>query len=175
MAGRARLSLPFRVQYGLDAAGVRRARRRIRSAGTWAALDRKRMGPRPGRMHFRAAHGARSRRQRAAVPHRDAADLPAARLFRDFHGAPGAQRFLFQRLASASIADRCGDRRESVHAATSRRSSFAARPVLPRRPAAIRGAGHRFCYADGQWLSALPSEFAGAGSRRPGPTIIAAP
>ena len=68
-------------------------------------------------MHFRAAHRARSSGQRAVVPHRHAANLPAARLFRDLHVPAGAEGFLFQRLASASIAGRCGDRRQSVHAA----------------------------------------------------------
>jgi glutamine synthetase len=38
-AGRARLSLSFRVQHGPDAARVRRARRRLRNAGARTTLD----------------------------------------------------------------------------------------------------------------------------------------
>ena len=65
LAGRARLSLSLRIQHGSDAAGVRRARRRLRGARPRAALDRERMGPRTGRVHLRAARGAGGRRQRA--------------------------------------------------------------------------------------------------------------
>ena len=108
LAGRARLSLPFRIQHGSDAAGVRRAGRRIRDAGARPALDRERMGPRTGRVHFRAARGDGGGRQRAAVPHRDAADLPAPRLLRDLHGRPALKGYyasgwhLHQSLTDAS-------------------------------------------------------------------------
>ncbi len=71
-----------------------------------AALDRERVGPGPGRMHLRGAAGARGRRQPAAVPHRDAADLPPHGLLRDLHVPAGAQGLLLQRLASASVAGR---------------------------------------------------------------------
>ena len=89
--------------------------------GLGAALHRERVGPGPGRMHLCAARGARSRRQRAAVSHRDAADLPPARLFRHLHGPSGAEGLLCQRLAPASVAGRCVERRQSVHAGKSRR------------------------------------------------------
>ena len=116
MAGRARLSLPFRIQHGFDAAGVRCARRCFRGAGTRTAFHRKRMGPRPSRMYFCAACGAGSGRQCAAVPHRDPAGLPASRLFRHLHGPPGIEGLLRQRLAPASVAGRRVKRRQSVHA-----------------------------------------------------------
>ena len=96
LAGGARLSLPLRIQHGSDAAGVRCARRRFRSARARAALDRERMGPRPGRVHFRAARGAGGGRQRVPVPHRDAADLPPPRLFRDLHEPAGAARAIMR-------------------------------------------------------------------------------
>ena len=71
-----------------------------------AAIDRERVGTGPARMHFRGAAGAGSRRRRGAVPHGDAADLPADGLSRQLHGPPGAQGLLFQRLAPAPVAGR---------------------------------------------------------------------
>jgi glutamine synthetase len=74
--------------------------------GLGLALDRKRMGSWTGRMHLRATQRARSRRQRALVPHRHSTNLQAARLFCHLHVSAGAQGLLFQRLASAPNADR---------------------------------------------------------------------
>ena len=72
----------------------------------------------PGQLEctFARAAGARSGRSCAAVPHRDAADLPPHGLLRDLHVPPGAQELLFERLASASVRDRRRERAEPVHA-----------------------------------------------------------
>ena len=51
-------------------------------------------GPGTSRVHVCPSHCARSRRQRAAVSHRDAAGVPTARLFRHLHGSPGVQGLL---------------------------------------------------------------------------------
>src|ERR1700761_8350218 len=75
------------------------------------------MGPRPGRMHVRAAQRARGRRQRVFVPHRDAADLPAARLLCDLHVPAGPERLLSERLAPASVTGRRRERQEPAGAA----------------------------------------------------------
>ena len=176
LAGRARLSLPFRIQHGFDAAGVRCARRCVRGARVGAAFHRKRVGPGTSRVHVCASRCAGRRRQRAAVPHRDAAGVPAARLFRHLHGSPGVQGLLRQRLAPASVAGRCFERRQLVDAGKIRpKRVVAARPIVSRRPSAIRGAEHRVRHADRQRLSPLQAELAGARPRRPGLTTIAAP
>ena len=168
LAGRARLSLPLRIQHGFDAAGVRCARRCLRDARIWPAFHRKRMGPRTSRVHVCPSCRARRRRQRAAVSHRDAAGVPAARLFRHLHGSPGVQGLLSERLAPASVAGRCVERRQSVDAEKIRRTVVAARPVVSRRPSAIRGAERGVRHAHRQRLSPLQAELAGARSRRLG-------
>ena len=70
-----------------------------------AALDRKRMGTGPGRMHLCAEGRADHRRQSDPVPQRDAADHAPHGLSRKLHGAAGDCRLLRQRLASASVDD----------------------------------------------------------------------
>ncbi len=65
LAGRAGLFLSLRIQHGSDAAGALGAGRGIRQARPAAALDRERVGTRPGRVHVRGAIRARGRRRRA--------------------------------------------------------------------------------------------------------------
>ena len=62
----------------------------------------------PGQVEctFAAARRARSRRQHGAVPHRHQADRAAHGLLRDLHVPARPQEPLFERLASASVADR---------------------------------------------------------------------
>ena len=136
--------------------------------GFGPAFHRKRMGPRTSRVHVCPSHRARRRRQRAAVSHRDAAGVPAARLFRHLHGSPGVQGLLSERLASASVAGRCVERRQSVDAEKIRRTVVAARPVVSRGPSAIRGAERGVRHAHRQRLSPLQAELAGARPRRLG-------
>ena len=108
--------------------------------GLGSKIDRKRVGTRTGRMHFRAPQRLASRGQCVSVPHRDPADLPPPRLFRDLHVQARAQGILFERLASASVADRGLQRPQSVHAAGGRRNPFAARPSLSGGSSALCGA-----------------------------------
>ena len=94
VAGRARLFVSLRIQHGPDAAGAVGAGGSVRGDRPAAALDRERMGAGPGRMHLRAARRADSRRQPAPVPHRDAADLPAAwAIFATFMCRPALKGF----------------------------------------------------------------------------------
>ncbi len=74
----------------------------------------------PGQVEctFAPSHCARCGRQCSAISHRDAPDMPAARLFRNFHGASGNQGLLRQRMASAPVAGGCVERHQLVHAAT---------------------------------------------------------
>ena len=147
----------------------------LRDARIWPALHRKRMGPGPSRVHVCPSRRAGRRRQRAAVPHRDPAGVPAARLFRHLHGAPGVQGFLSERLAPASVAGRCVERRQSVDAekirrAARRRSAYPVSPAFcntqcrarcsPRPPSTAIAASSQT-----RWRPIAP----------PGPTTIAAP
>ena len=86
LAGRARLLLSLRIQHGPDAAGAVGAGRGVRdSSACRCARSRTSGGPGQVECTFAARAGARGRRQRAAVPHRDAADLPPHGLLRDLH------------------------------------------------------------------------------------------
>ena len=153
-AAGAGLFLPLRIQHGLDAAGALRARRSFREDRTAAALDRERVGTGAARVHLRRAAGAGSRRPCAAVPHRDAANLPPHGIFRHVHVPAGAQGLLLQRLAPASVAGRragadatCSCR--SASATVCRRSAALSRrvdadmppprPPLPRRRSTATG------------------------------------
>ncbi len=159
-AGRAGLFLSLRNQHGLDAAGALRARRAFRDDRIAAAIDRERVGTGAGRMHVRRAAGAGGGRPRAAVSHRDAANLPPDGPFRHLHVPAGAQGLLFQRLASASVAGRPQERAQPVHARTRARTFVAARPRLSRRLDDIRRRRDRVCHADGQRLSPISAELA---------------
>src|SRR6185312_13009518 len=78
-------------------------------------------------MHLRAAPGTRSGRHSRSFPHRDAPGLPTPRLSRDLHVPAGTQRLLFERLASAPIADKRKNRTESFHAEIIRGNAFSSR------------------------------------------------
>ena len=133
-----------------------------------AALDRKRMGTGPGRMHVCAEGGADHRRQSDPVPQRDAPDHAPHGLSRKLHGATGDCRLLRQRLASASVDDRCGRQEEPVHAGEERRAADAARHELSRRPAAACAGRDALHHADHQRLSPLQAQFARARPRHLG-------
>ena len=147
--------------------GAQRAGGQLRGARPAAALDRERMGPRTGRMHVRAARRADRRRQRAHLPHRDAADLPAHGLFRDLHDAARRSRDFYSsgwHLHQSLV--------ECAHRAAT--SSCRSQPAHAFRPSGRNYLGglldhavpsHRVRHADRQRLSALQAELAGARSR----------
>src|ERR1044072_9521696 len=87
-------------------------------------------------MHLRSARRALSGGQSCSFPDRDAAGLPAPWLSRDLHVAPGAERLLFERLASAPIADKREDRAESLHAEIVRGGALSSWQAIPGRFAA---------------------------------------
>ena len=92
--------------------------------------------------------------------------------FATFMCRPGAQGLLRERLAPASVADRCGERRTIC---SCRKSAGEVLSPLGQSylggPAAIRGARHGLRHADRQRLSALPAELARARPRHLGATI----
>ncbi len=77
------------------------ARRRPRAP---TADDRGRVGSGAGRVHVRAGVRPGRRRQRAALPHRDEADLSPPRLPRHVHGPPCVPRLLLDRVARPPVA-----------------------------------------------------------------------
>ena len=104
------------------------------------------------------------------------ARLPASRLLRDVHGPAGPQRLLFERMASASIADRCVDQGEPVlrlHEPGEIRSPLG--QLVSRGAFAIRGARHRGLPPHGERLSSFPPPTRWRQIVRAGLTIIAAP
>src|SRR5262245_38170143 len=154
------LFLPLRIQHGFDAAGALRARRSFRDNRIAAALDRKRVGTGPTRMHLRRAAGAGGRGPCAAVPHGGATNLSPDGVFRHVHVPAGAQRLLCERLAPASVFARSEERAQSVHGGARPRTSVSAGPYLSWRITAICRTLDGVCDADGQWLPAISAELA---------------
>ena len=136
---------------------------------TAAAIDRERIGAGPGRVHLRPAAGAGSGRSCAAVSHGDPPDLPPDGLFRHFHVPAGAQRLLFERLASPPVAGRRQERPQPVHAGARARISVAAGPRLSRRLDEACRRLHAVCDPHGQWLPTISAELARA---RPGHLVL---
>ena len=139
-----------------------------------AALDRKRMGAGPGRMHLCAERCADHRRQPDPVPQRDAPDHAPHGLSRELHGAAGDCRLLRQRLASASVADRCDRQEEPVHAA-SRTASRCRRSacIISRGCCSMRRPRRRSPRRPSTAIAAT-SRIRSRPTAPPGPTIIAA-
>ena len=138
----------------LDAAlGADPARRR--GARHAAALARSRARAEPVRVHLPPADRTGRRRHDGAVPRRRKADRAPARLSRELHVPAGVAQRVFERLASASVADRArsasvnafaGDERDGLSDGRRSLSSAAcwrmrARPRLsPRRPSTATSA-----------------------------------
>ena len=127
--GRARLFLPLESNMDLMQPVLSALAEHFDKDRTAAALDRERVGTGAARMHLRRAAGAGGRRPCAAVPHRDAANLPPDGIFRHLHVPAGAQGLLLQRLAPASVA-------RSTAGAGATCSCRSASPTVCRRSAA---------------------------------------
>ena len=174
LAGRARLFLSLRIQHGPDAAGAVRAGRGVRTRSAAAALDRERVGTGPGRVHLRGATRAGGGRHARAVPHRDAADLPAHGLLRDLHVPAGAHELLFERLASASVAGRRDERAQPVHAGARAASRSRRSAATSRRAAAARRRLHARSRRRPSTATGATGRTRSRPTGRPGATTIAA-
>ena len=122
----------------------------------------------PGQVEctFAAARRAHRRRQPAAVPHRDAADLPAHGLFRDLH-VP-ARRSRATTRAAGICTSRWSTRRAGRNLFMPERAGDVLSPLgrnFVGGLAAARRAGDRVRDADRQRLSPLPAELARARPR----------
>ena len=89
--------------------------------------------------------------------------------FATFMSPSGAQGLLFERLAPASIPDRCEKRPQSVHAKIPGRATLSDRQELPGWIAASCAGEHNSEHPYHQRLPAFPRQFAGAGSGNLGP------
>ena len=176
LAGRARLSLPFRIQHGLDAAGVRRARRCVREARAWRCARSRTSGV-PGRSN---ALSRRARRCDAAdnvLLFRTATRQICRRLgyFATFMSRPALKGYyasgwhLHQSLVDAAsgtnlfMPQKAGEVLSPLGLSVSRRASALRRaraPSSPRRRSTAIAASVRI-----RWRRIAP----------PGATIIAAP
>ena len=149
-----------------DGADPRNGAPRYHRARPAAALGRDRARPEPMRVHLPPAGRTFAGRYHDAVPQRGEADLPAAGLSRQLHGAAEGGERAVERLAPAPVAARSALRHQRVHVprqgtavaqqgAASSPASFpmrAPRPPSPRRRSTATSA-----IAATRWRRTAPS------------------
>ena len=124
------------------------------------------LGPEPMRVHLPSAGRTFAGRYHDAVPQRGEADLPAAWLSRQLHGASEGGERAVERLAPAPVAARSALRHQRVHvprqgtavALQGAASSPASSPMrAPRRPSPRRPSTATSAIAATRWRRTAPS------------------